>query len=109
MQGFRERRSYRQIFAEILDFCKKPRLKTHIMYRAELSYVRFQQYLAQLKKYGLLERNYGKETYLTTEKGLRFLQQWTDLQQFLAEPSKVVLFSRKNKIQFIRETKIMQA
>ena len=104
LQGFRKRLSHRQIFAEILVFCKKPQVKTRIMYRANLSYVCLQNYLTQLQKYGLLERHHSKETYLTTEKGLKFLQSWTDIQQLLAESPKVVLYSRKNKIQIIRVT-----
>ena len=71
------------------------------MYGASLSYRCLQQYLVQLQSYELLERHHSKETYLTTKKGLKFLQRWIDIQKLLAESPKIVLYSRKNKIQVI--------
>lgn len=98
------RRSLLQILAEILDLCRKPQVKTRVMYRANLSYKSLQHNLTRLRKNGLLESHSSKETYLTTEKGLTFLQRWAELQQLLAESPKLILYSRKNEIQFIRET-----
>jgi predicted transcriptional regulator len=83
LQRLGSRRSHRQIFAEILDLCKKPRVKTHIMYRANLSYRSLQHYLMHLQKYGFLEVHHSKEKYSTTEKGLKFLQMWIELNQIL--------------------------
>jgi len=53
------------------------------MYRANLSYRSLQYYLMHLQKYGFLEVHHSKEKYLTTEKGLKFLQMWIELNQIL--------------------------
>jgi predicted transcriptional regulator len=98
------RRSHLQNFFEILDLCRKPQVKTRIMYRANLSYRSLQHYLTHLQKYELLERHHSEETYLTTEKGLKFLQRLAELQQLLAASPKLILYSRKSKIRFIGET-----
>ena len=97
-------RSQLQIFAEILDLCKEPQAKTRIMIKANLSYTLLQQKLAQLQTYGFLKSRNSKATYLTTYKGLKFLQRWTALQQLLMAPPKMILFSRKNNVQLICET-----
>ena len=91
------KRSRRQIFAEILELCRKPKVKTRIQYQTNLSYKLLQKCLAQLQMYKLLEEHHSQETYSTTEKGLDFLQKWTELEQLLA-PSKVISFSNTNKI-----------
>lgn len=105
MRQLGTRRSHLEILGEILDLCREPHAKTRIMHKTNLSYRSLQQDLTQLQTYMLLERHHRKETYSTTEKGRKFLQKWTDLQQFLGEESpKLTLYSRKNKIQFICAT-----
>jgi predicted transcriptional regulator len=79
------RRDPPQIIAEILDFCLKPQPKTRIMYKINLSYRQVQTYLRKLKKTSLLESHKSRQKYITTEKGLRFLQKWLELQQILTE------------------------
>jgi predicted transcriptional regulator len=72
-----------QIFAEILELCRKPQVKTKVMYKANLSYNMLQDCLMQLHKWKLLEVHHSKKKYLTTEKGQEFLQKWTALQQLI--------------------------
>jgi predicted transcriptional regulator len=79
------RRDPPQIIAEILDLCLKPQPKTRIMYRTNLSYRQLQAYLNKLQKTRLLEPHHSKHGYTTTEKGLRFLQKWIEIQQIITE------------------------
>jgi predicted transcriptional regulator len=72
-----------QIFAEILELCRKPQVKTQVMHKANLSYTILQDCLMQLQKRKLLEVHHSKTKYLTTEKGREFLQKWTALQQLI--------------------------
>jgi predicted transcriptional regulator len=75
-----------EIFAEILELCRKPNVKTRVMYKTNLSYGMLQVCLEQLLKQELLELNLSAKNYSTTEKGLDFLQTWTTLQQFTITP-----------------------
>jgi predicted transcriptional regulator len=72
-----------QVFAEILELCRKPQVKTQVMQKANLSYPMLRDYLMQLQKWKLLEVPQSKKKYLTTEKGREFLQKWTALQQLI--------------------------
>ena len=47
--------------------------KTRIMYESYLSFSQLEEYLALLRKNGLLEYNETSSTFKTTEKGLRLL------------------------------------
>jgi predicted transcriptional regulator len=48
--------------------------KTKVMYSAFLSYAQLKEYLAILQEKGLIEYQEVEGTYITTEKGLNFLQ-----------------------------------
>ena len=48
-------------------------IKTKIMYKAFLSFAQLQDYLTMLQDNGLIEYEDGKQTYRTTEKGMRLL------------------------------------
>ena len=71
-----KRRDKLGIIAEILDVARGGTLKTQIMYRANLSFVQLTEYLGYMLKTSLiikLDVN-TKDVYVTTEKGLDFLQ-----------------------------------
>ena len=78
MDGER-RRDRHDIVAEILKTAVNGRIKTHIMYRAKLSYSQVNEYLPMLVSKGFLENTktaYGKHTtavYRTTVRGLQFV------------------------------------
>ena len=55
------------------------------MYRINLSYRQLQAYLNKLQKTRLLESHHSRDGYTTTEKGLRFLQKWIEIQQIITE------------------------
>ena len=48
--------------------------KTKIMYKAFLSFAQFREYLTMLQENGLIECEDGKQTYRTTEKGMKLLE-----------------------------------
>ena len=79
-----KRREKLVILAEILGIARKGSSKTHIMFKANLSFSQLNQYLALLSDTCLLEKfaHNGRVIYKATEKGLEFLdkqQQVMDL------------------------------
>jgi predicted transcriptional regulator len=77
------------IVANILTIAKQGALKTHLMYKANLSYTMLRDYLKFLLDNGLLsESRYPEDKvtlYRTTEKGTRFLDSYVALKD-LASP-----------------------
>jgi predicted transcriptional regulator len=77
------------IVANILTIAKQGALKTHLMYKANLSYTMLRDYLRFLLDNGLLsESRYPEDKvtlYRTTEKGARFLDSYVALKD-LASP-----------------------
>ena len=55
--------------------------RTKIMYKAFLSYAQLKEYLAILTHNGLLSFDVSTQTFKTTEKGLRFLESYGQLDQ----------------------------
>jgi len=72
-------RNHLEIMAEILSLCKKPQTKTRVMYGTNLSYKMLQKYLSQLQSRGHLEVHHSLPKYVTTRKGLKFLEKWAEL------------------------------
>lgn len=83
----RRRRRYRsriQIVADILEVTKGGSRKTRIMYLGNLSFDLVKKYLDLLLNLGLLEaKNNDEKTYHATEKGRRFLEEFSDFQGHL--------------------------
>lgn len=76
-----------EILASILNVASNGALKTHIMYKANLSHRQLQKYLAFLEERGLLARltdeEMGSRMYGVTEKGFDFLKEYCRLSGFL--------------------------
>jgi len=74
------RRDRHDIVAEILHHAMGGKIKTHIMYKAKLSYYQIQEYLPLLMEKGFLENTTIKQKrkitkiYRTTKKGIEFLE-----------------------------------
>ena len=85
MELANKRRDRLDIISEILVIAKDGRLKTQIMYRANLSFAQLNDYLDVLTKMGLLQvqKENRKTTYKTTDKGYRYLEKYTDISAFL--------------------------
>ena len=70
--------------AEILSLCKQPQTKTRVMYRTNLSWKMLQKYLSELQSWELLvEVHHSFTKYATTRKGLKFVEKWGELAEFL--------------------------
>ncbi|MGA2791306.1 MAG: winged helix-turn-helix domain-containing protein [Candidatus Bathyarchaeia archaeon] len=75
-----------EILGSILKVAGHGTLKTHIMYRANLSHRQLEKYLAFLENKGLLIEFVAEETgtnlYKVTEKGNEFLKEYTHLSEY---------------------------
>jgi predicted transcriptional regulator len=76
-----------EILASILKVASTQTLKTHIMYRANLSHRQLEKYLSFLEKNGMLERimdERGTMLYQITSKGIDFLKDYTKLSGYMS-------------------------
>jgi predicted transcriptional regulator len=77
-----------QIMGDVLALGTSGIKKTHIMYRANLSYEQVHLYLGELISKRLIAQDVSSPdgiVYRTTEKGREFLQYYTRLTEFLEE------------------------
>lgn len=72
-----------EIMAEILGLCSEPRTKTHVMYGTNLSWKMLQHYLSELQSRELLELHNNSTRYITTKRGLEFVDKWKELKELL--------------------------
>lgn len=82
-----KRRDRHDIAVEILRTAIDGKIKTHIMYKAKLSYAQLSEYTQLLVKKGLLEnitirqRKMVKKIYKTTRKGLEFIDNFENVKR----------------------------
>jgi predicted transcriptional regulator len=73
-----------EIVANILDIARNGALKTHLMYKANLSYMVVTQYLSFLIRSGLIEEVFSEDgptkMYKTTSKGFQYMEVYDSLQ-----------------------------
>ena len=85
------RRDRHDIVAEILKTAMNGKIKTHIMYRAKLSYSQINEYLPMLVGKGFLENtkvSRGRQTtavYRTTTRGLQFIENLESINKLWAK------------------------
>ncbi len=86
-----KRRDRLVIMAEIIGIAKKGISKTHIMFKANLSFSQLNQYLEFLSNSALLRKTTfnGKEVYRATEKGLEFLEKQQEAIDLLKENGQI--------------------
>ncbi len=79
-----------EIMADILSLSTVGTKKTHIMYRANLSYEQIVYYLRELQGKGLLEQREeeGNTVYGTTERGREFLGHYSQVAELMREQEK---------------------
>lgn len=75
-----QKRNRLHIVHDILAVAEAGARRTHILYRANLSFARLDSYLDQLLTDGLLSEGVDR-VYTTTEKGERFLRAYDTLQE----------------------------
>ena len=72
-----------EIMAEILGLCLEPQNKTQVMYGTNLSWKMLRHYLSELQSRELLEVHNNSTRYVTTKRGLDFLDKWKELKELL--------------------------
>jgi predicted transcriptional regulator len=74
-----------EILASILKVAGNRTLKTHIMYKANLSFRQLERYLNFLETNGLLARTMDDDTLMfqVTEKGNEFLKDYARISTYL--------------------------
>lgn len=84
-----KRRDKLVIMAEIIGIAKKGTSKTHIMFKANLSFSQLNQYLSALCQFRLLEKfaYNGREFYKATTKGIDFMEKQCQIINLLNEGS----------------------
>jgi len=82
-----KRRDKLVIMAEIIGIAKNGTSKTHVMFKANLSFSQLNQYLAILSQSSLLEKSMlnGKEIYTATKKGIDFMEKQYELINLINE------------------------
>ena len=83
VEGKRQYRSRIEIAASIIEIAKNGARKTRIMYLGNLSFDLLQKYLEMLTGFGLIQSREGSApTYVATEKGYRFLEDFKELRKY---------------------------
>ena len=80
------RRSRLEIINDMLKASKNGVKKTHIMYKAKLSFSQLEVYLSFLKERGLIENkkdNNGKIRYKTSEKGYKVMKKIDEIENLI--------------------------
>jgi predicted transcriptional regulator len=97
-----KRRDKLVIMAEIIGLSKKGISKTHIMFKANLSFSQLSQYIEYLLNTALLEKISinGKVVYRATEKGLEFLGKQQEAIDLLKEDGQVFMKGVKTSVNF---------
>jgi len=90
MENVTKRRDRHDIIVEILKTARDGKIKTHIMYKAKLSYAQINEYLSILVDKGFLElftvkrRKVRRKLYRTTEKGMKMLENFESIAKLWA-------------------------
>lgn len=75
-----KRRNSFEITAEILRLALDGAKKTHLVYKANLNFKLLDEYLANMKRLGLIEHKDDERLFLTTNHGRRFLKNFENLE-----------------------------
>ena len=88
MSGRKNNRGKIQIMGDVLALATSGIKKTHIMYKANLSYEQVHLYLSELIGKRLVSEDASQDgvLYRTTDKGREFLLYYTRLAEFLEVP-----------------------
>ena len=88
-----KRRDRHEIIAEILRTAKEGKIKTHIMYKAKLSYAQINEYIPALVANGFLEnttikhKKAHRRVFKTTQKGMKFIENFESMKKMWVVPS----------------------
>ncbi len=88
MSESRRKRSEAEISANILKIALNETKKSHIVYQANLNFEVIERYLKLLCKNNLISLSNNK-TFKTTEKGLKYINQFEGFQNYLKTNSSI--------------------
>jgi predicted transcriptional regulator len=80
-------RSRTEIIDSMLRSIRSGATKTHIMYRAYMSYAQLKEYLSLLQEKGLISFDQKTQLYMLTEKGLRFMDAYDKIYELVPKAS----------------------
>jgi predicted transcriptional regulator len=76
-------RSSTEIIDSMLRSIRSGATKTHIMYRAYMSYSQLKEYLKLLEERALIKYDAASQLYLLTEKGLKFMNAYERINELI--------------------------
>jgi len=77
-----KKRSDVEISVDILKVARSEVKKSHIVYQTNLNFKLLDKYLEVLTKNNLITRPCDKKTYITTEKGLKYINHYEGFQRY---------------------------
>jgi len=103
--GVMKYRSSTEIIDSMLRSIRSGATKTHIMYRAYMSYSQLKEYLKLLEERQLIRIEPGSQLYMLTEKGLKFMNAYEKINELVpsVNESKGLFESRSNEIPVIEK------
>ena len=91
-------RSSTEIIDSMLRSIRSGATKTHIMYRAYMSYSQLKEYLKLLEERQLIKYEQGSQLYMLTEKGLRFMNAYDKINELVPSISEGKAPSAESKV-----------
>ncbi len=103
-------RSSTEIIDSMLRSIKSGATKTHIMYRAYMSYSQLKEYLKLLEERQLIKYEPGSSLYVLTEKGLKFMNAYDKINELVPSTNegKSLVESRPNEIPIVRKQEFFE-
>jgi predicted transcriptional regulator len=90
-----------EIFDAMLRSIGSGSAKTRIMYKAYLSHTQLQEYLALLQKRNLIEYEEKSQRYRLTEKGIRFIDAYDQINELiLSTDERNEILRRESEVEF---------
>lgn len=77
------KRNQVEIIVAILELCRKPKVKTQVIYKTNMSFRGVQKFIKRLLELDLLRFGEADGKYVTTEKGLEFIWKYEELEELL--------------------------
>lgn len=98
--GPRKRRDRLSVIADILGIAREGSLKTHIIYRANLSVAQLNNHLSFLLDANFLDAvgNPKRTIYKTTKKGLRYIQCYMEIRELLKNEKESTKRNKKEDV-----------
>jgi len=100
--AFYRKRDHIQIAAEILSLCENPQTKSNIKRHTTISYGTLQSSITQLLRrqwLTLLNEDRDQKKFITTEKGLEFVEKYWDLRKVMGTKCKPMSRMTVSRIQ----------